>query len=325
MIHTWFDEINIIIFYIFVPSRLDYGNSGNSVLADDEYQTNSHMMGTYRNFILVVSAALLLGQMELFSQTRADSLSWAEAKWEWTDLGKGARAASVQLTLFESTQCVSIVEFPSRRFCPAIVHAPGPECSTTDTLAMRAKGRFAINGSYFNMKRLVPHTFFALNHKIVGEPRPNEHSRSNGILAIKGKKMEIFPHDTLRNDYYRRHYDAAIATGPILLLDGVPGSFREGWSFAEMRHPRSMVGWREDGTACIVVVDGRFKGQGEGMSLPEMVALCRLLGLKDAINLDGGGSATIWTDKTGILNHPYDNHKFDHEGARKVPNILVFR
>ena len=43
-------------------------------------------MGTYRNFILVVSAALLLGQMELFSQTRADSLSWAEAKWEWTDL-----------------------------------------------------------------------------------------------------------------------------------------------------------------------------------------------------------------------------------------------
>ena len=44
-----------------------------------------------------------------------------------------------------------------------------------------------------------------------------------------------------------------------------------------------------------------------------------------SINLDGGGSATIWTNKTGILNHPYDNHKFDHEGARKVPNILVFR
>ena len=279
----------------------------------------------WKRLFLVASAAWLLMQPGLSAQSRADSLAWNGAKWEWTDLGKGARAATVQLNLFDSVQSISIVEFPARRFRPGLVHAPGAECATTDTLAMRSRGRFAINGSYFNMKRLVPHTFFALNHKVVGESPSKEMTRSNGILALKGRKMEIFPYDTLRNDYYRRHYKAAIATGPILLKDGVPGSFRDGWSFAEMRHPRSMVGWRPDGTVCLVVIDGRFPGQGEGMTLPEMIALCRLLGLEDAINLDGGGSSTLWTDRTGILNHPYDNHRFDHKGARRVPNALVIR
>ena len=190
---------------------------------------------------LVASAAWLLMQPGLSAQSRADSLAWNGAKWEWTDLGKGARAATVQLNLFDSVQSISIVEFPARRFRPVLVHAPGAECATTDTLAMRSRGRFAINGSYFNMKRLVPHTFFALNHKVVGESPSKEMTRSNGILALKGRKMEIFPYDTLRNDYYRRHYKAAIATGPILLKDGVPGSFRDGWSFAEMRHPREII------------------------------------------------------------------------------------
>lgn len=29
--------------------------------------------------------------------------------------------------------------------------------------------------------------------------------------------------------------------------------------------------------------------------------------MRDALNLDGGGSSTLWNNKTGIVNHPYDN------------------
>ena len=61
------------------------------------------------------------------------------------------------------------------------------------------------------------------------------------------------------------------------------------------------------------------------MSIPELATVSRLLGLKDAMNLDGGGSSTLWTDSTGIVNYPYDNKKFDHEGARKVPNVIVVK
>ena len=45
--------------------------------------------------------------------------------------------------------------------------------------------------------------------------------------------------------------------------------------------------------------------------------------MTQAINLDGGGSTTLWTKKTGVINHPYDNKKFDHEGERTVPNLIV--
>ena len=85
------------------------------------------------------------------------------------------------------------------------------------------------------------------------------------------------------------------------------------------------MGWDENGMVYMVVVDGRFPGQADGMSILELAAVTRILGLKDAINLDGGGSSTLWTDKTGIINFPYDNRKFDHEGARKVPNIVIVK
>ena len=48
-----------------------------------------------------------------------------------------------------------------------------------------------------------------------------------------------------------------------------------------------------------------------------------MLGMTEAINLDGGGSSVVWAKETGVINHPYDNKKFDHEGERVVPNLIV--
>ena len=75
----------------------------------------------------------------------------------------------------------------------------------------------------------------------------------------------------------------------------------------------------------MIVVDGRFPGQAAGMTIGELIYLVRQLGLYSALNLDGGGSSTLWTAQEGILNHPYDNKRFDHEGERGVPNCIVIR
>lgn len=59
------------------------------------------------------------------------------------------------------------------------------------------------------------------------------------------------------------------------------------------RHPRSIVGW--DGSSLWwIVVDGREDSHSTGLTLPETVALATSLGLKEALNLDGGGSSAIW-------------------------------
>lgn len=44
-------------------------------------------------------------------------------------------------------------------------------------------------------------------------------------------------------------------------------------------------------------------GRADGASIHEAAYICRLLGMTDAINLDGGGSTTLWTDNTGVINH----------------------
>jgi exopolysaccharide biosynthesis protein len=74
-----------------------------------------------------------------------------------------------------------------------------------------------------------------------------------------------------------------------------------------------------------IVIDGRFPGQADGATIPEAAFIARVLGLHDALNLDGGGSSTLWTESQGVINHPCDNRLFDHEGERKIPNILMVR
>ena len=74
-----------------------------------------------------------------------------------------------------------------------------------------------------------------------------------------------------------------------------------------------------------ITVDGRRKGNATGVSIAELTHLIRILGGHDALNLDGGGSTTLWLEgapENGVLNSPSDNGKFDHQGERKIPNII---
>ena len=84
-----------------------------------------------------------------------------------------------------------------------------------------------------------------------------------------------------------------------------------------------MVGVSRDNWVYMVVVDGRFPGRGEGASIAEMAFLAGSFGLCDAINLKRKKKKTIWNHKDGVLSHPYDNRRFDHEGEREVPNVLL--
>lgn len=86
------------------------------------------------------------------------------------------------------------------------------------------------------------------------------------------------------------------------------------------RHPRSVVGVTRRGEAVMIVVDGRFPGQAAGMTIGELIYLVRQLGLYSALNLDGGGSSTLWCEEAGVVNRRPTTRRFDHEGERRVTN-----
>jgi exopolysaccharide biosynthesis protein len=68
----------------------------------------------------------------------------------------------------------------------------------------------------------------------------------------------------------------------------------EGHASFKARNPRTAAGISRNGKRLIlVVVDGRQKGYSDGMTLRELANLMLMLGARDAINLDGGGSSTL--------------------------------
>jgi exopolysaccharide biosynthesis protein len=87
--------------------------------------------------------------------------------------------------------------------------------------------------------------------------------------------------------------------------------------FTENRHPRTMIGTTADGTIWLVTVDGRQPDASVGMSLAELRTFAHRLGLVNALNLDGGGSTTMWV-QGAVVNKPSDA-----AGARKVSDALL--
>ncbi len=283
-----------------------------------------------------------------------DSLPVANAEWETVELGRGAVSMYAQLPLFYSTQSISVIKYPARRFRTEILHRPGEQCGTVDRLAGDAGAKMAVNACYFNVKKLIPTVYFRVGDEVLGHTRPNEVFRVDGLVAFKdkkGRKIRIEYSDTTQYEAVAGKCHSVLASGPVLVKDReivVPmltGDSRDGANLAALteenrtkvkhrtnysssdffdkRHPRAAVGFDDKGYIYYVVIDGRFKGQADGASIYETAQICRWLGMTDAINLDGGGSSTIWSEETGIINYPYDNKVFDHNGARKVPNLIV--
>ena len=87
--------------------------------------------------------------------------------------------------------------------------------------------------------------------------------------------------------------------------------------FAENRHPRTMIGTAADNTIWLVTVDGRQPELSVGMTFVELQALANRLGLVNALNLDGGGSTTMWVQGQ-VMNKPSDP-----TGPRKVSDALL--
>ncbi len=89
-------------------------------------------------------------------------------------------------------------------------------------------------------------------------------------------------------------------------------------SFVETRHPRTAVAKLKDGKFLMITVDGRSAASA-GIGLQRLAEILLELGATDAMNLDGGGSTTMFLEGK-IVNKPSDK-----EGERKVSDaILVF-
>jgi Phosphodiester glycosidase len=125
-----------------------------------------------------------------------------------------------------------------------------------------------------------------------------------------------------------------VQAGPLLVQDGeslIDGNDREGFSagagqfdsdITVGRYPRCALGVGDD-ELLAVCCDGRRSGVDAGLELGELARLLISFGAHDAINLDGGGSATL-VHRGHLLNRPYSNVDQPAPESRPLVTALLF-
>jgi exopolysaccharide biosynthesis protein len=285
----------------------------------------------------------LLFSCQLWAQTSADSLALITADWNTTQLDYGLLWKKKQFDknqLFNANQSINILEI--KRFNRHIKFA----FATADTiskidfnkgkliktsqLAKKNNALAAVNGGFFDTKNGGSVDFFKVNGHITDTTRweankPLSFHAKAGIMIHKNKLKIVKGEDRWRW-YDALKTDNLLLSGPLLMYNGQVEVLPK-TAFNDNRHPRTCICTTDDKRVLLVTVDGR-SNQAFGMNLAELTFLMKNLGCKNAINLDGGGSTTLYIDGqpySGVVNYPCDNKLFDHEGERAVSNILMIQ
>ena len=104
---------------------------------------------------------------------------------------------------------------------------------------------------------------------------------------------------------------------PVTVVSGNPKNVGGGATLdtegergdASARHPRTSIGVSADGTKIIMmVIDGRTPSSA-GVTTSMLADVMRWAGAAEAVNLDGGGSSTLYTAALGVRNHCSDGQE----------------
>lgn len=273
----------------------------------------------------ILWAGLLLFHVAvwLHAQTKADSVAIVSAQWETSSPREGITLKCAAIDhLYNGPQYISIVEVePRKELCAGIALSDKP--APTSVVAQAYNAVAVVNGSYFSIKKGNSVCFLQIDGVVKDTTTTAElDMRVNGAVQTDKGRLKILPWSKDIENYHCAK--DVLASGPMLLQQGKASNWEACDSlFIHTQHPRSAVAVEKDGTTWFVTVDGRAPGHANGMSIPELAHLLRILGGYDALNLDGGGSTTLWLEGN-VINHPSDNKQFDHAGERAVPTILYF-
>lgn len=192
-------------------------------------------------------------------------------------------------------------------------------------------------------------SFVKADGKIFSEiTLPSDHIRywkHEGVVAFDGKKVkigygnkasylknkmpDIFSSSPMLIDNYKPV--GAAFVGDISELDLDKLHYEDYRRHQGVRHPRTAIALSRSNKLLLITIDGRSEN-GAGMSAKEVTEfLCEYFNPRYALNLDGGGSTTMYIKGSGesltdVVNYPTDNKRYDHYGQRRVPtHILVKR
>jgi len=298
------------------------------------YQKNIFMTRPgFFNKILVacLSGALMFSACTCFSQNQSISKI---ADWNSKQVQENITWRSRYFTdLYGSKQFINLLDIDlNDTSIKPFIAWQDTVLLTTHAMAEREKAVAAVNGNFFHTKNGGSVCFLKINGKIIDTSRTDlsdhlfldELDDAAIIIDQKGKMGIIScPPNGWKSI---TQVPTIISAGPPLILDGktvkvIPHTFND------KRYSRTGAGLTKNNHLLLITVDGNSE-QSAGMTIPEFAQIFKAFDCTNAINLDGGGSTTMWIKgepDSGIVNHPTDNKKFDHYGERKIANAIILK
>jgi Phosphodiester glycosidase len=114
----------------------------------------------------------------------------------------------------------------------------------------------------------------------------------------------------------------AVGGGPVLIQDGQIKIYNnEELKFVgneiNDKHPRTCMGYTNDGQLIILVVQGRTPNISDGVTLKQAAKLLQDIGCVEALNLDGGGSTCMLINGKAVFKPS------DAAGQRAIPAVFI--
>lgn len=149
--------------------------------------------------------------------------------------------------------------------------------------------------------------------------------------AIKNEQSTISIDEHLKNNINAHRpgskkkwrVKTAIGGGPVLIQGGeIQITNREERMFvesADVKHPRTAIGYTSDHHLIILSIEGRHPGIADGVSLVQEAQILKDLGCVEALNLDGGGSSCMLIHGVETITPS------DASGQRPVPAVFYVK
>lgn len=262
---------------------------------------------------------------------QSDSLVLVNTNWQTQKIMNGIvwKQSMFKGNLFGSNQNINILEIENRKNIAIRIGFDNKELKTTSSFGKEATAVAALNGTFFDTKNGGSVDLIKAKGRIVQPNRLNDGKRSfhqkSAVLISRGK-IKLARWNGKDDWESKLRANEIMVSGPLLVYKRKPEAL-DSISFNTARHPRTAVVLTNSNKILFITVDGRNENAA-GMNMFELRNVARWLNAREAINLDGGGSTTLWINnqpENGVVNYPCDNRKWDHAGERKVANVLFVK
>ena len=179
---------------------------------------------------------------------------------------------------------------------------------TTSDMAENNNAVLAINGDYYGARQSG---YVIRNGKLYRDTSGNR----DALVIQKNSEFKfVSESETSASELLQDGALQVFSFGPVLLNNGeISVGENDEVGMAMASNPRTAIGYLGNNHYVFVVSDGRTS-ESAGLSLYELASFMKELGVKDAYNLDGGGSSTM-VFKGEIINNPTTSGRSGEERA----------